>query len=67
MKDCNVGAETMCFGRELQSLAMATRKARLPTEVSLTGDNQPIGSGSLDNVWLMYWNHAIRIAVAKTW
>ena len=55
----------MCFGRELQSLAMATRKARLPTEVSLTGDNQPIGSGSLDNVWLMYWNHAIRIAVAK--
>ena len=36
-KDCNVGAETMCSGREFQIWAAATGKARLPTVESLTG------------------------------
>jgi len=38
MKDCNVGAETMCSGREFQIWAAAIGKARLPTVDSLTGD-----------------------------
>jgi len=37
LKYCNVGAETMCSGRELQIWAAATGKARLPTVESLTG------------------------------
>jgi len=37
LKDCNVGAEMMCSGREFQIWATATGKARLPTVDSLTG------------------------------
>jgi len=37
LKDCNVGAQTKCSGREFQIWAAATGKARLPTVDSLTG------------------------------
>jgi len=37
LKDCNVGAETMCSGREFEIWSTATGKARIPTVVSLTG------------------------------
>jgi len=36
LKDCNVGAETICSCREFQIWASATGKARLPTMDSLT-------------------------------